>query len=344
MAENTTRMLYLIKLVEVIDELGYPIDEVLHAAGLTSIDLNDGDRQLTISKYVTAIEAATTICPVPDLGFQVGARTELVEHGVLGYALLSGATLQDCLQRYVRYQYLQGPLLSVELNTEGDNAKLIARPVLNHIGTHQDVLRYVIQEWLVGWNQLTPLVGAHGFFFSNADVGLPVEIPTDRWANHLGCTVSFSSDETTASFPGEFLRRPLNFSDQAVTKLCDEQCERILKELDLGHGLIAEVHRLLAATPGTVPNMESVANRLFMNARTLRRRLLSEGTTYQNVVADFRLAIAKRFLVETSLPANAIADLVGYADPANLYRAFRSSTQMTPQQYRLQADTPPLLI
>ena len=65
---------------------------------------------------------------MPDLGFRVGASTTLLEHGVLGYALLSSPNLRASLQRYVRYQYLQGPLLSVTFEESGATAALTAIP------------------------------------------------------------------------------------------------------------------------------------------------------------------------------------------------------------------------
>lgn len=337
MTENNTRMLYLIKLIEVVESLGYDSGDIRHSAGLSLVDLDDCDGSLAISDYVAAIRAATALCQTPDLGFRVGIHTKLVEHGVLGYALLSAVTLRDSLARYVRYQFLQGPLLSIEFNTDGDNATLIAQPIANYIGECETVQRYILQEWLIGWNQWSTLVGTRGAFFNHVTLGLSDQENLDVWSRYLGCPVVANGDATVATFPHEYLARPLNFSDQAVAALCDEQCERILEQLDLGHGLVAEIHRLLAATPGTVPIMETVAKRLFVDVRTLRRRLLNEDTTYQKVVTDFRLALAKRYLTETTLPANEIAILVGYADPANLYRVIRRSLQMTPKQLRVDS-------
>ena len=97
---------------------------------------------------------------------------------------------------------------------------------------------------------------------------------------------------------------------------------------------MAEIHRQLSATPGTVPGMPEIAQRMHVGARTLRRQLRAEGTTYQDVVRDFRIAMAKRYLQETTLPVSEVAALVGYSDPANLYRCFRDRTGATPGEYR----------
>jgi AraC-like DNA-binding protein len=334
MTENTTRLVYLIKLIEVVETLGYSSRNILRSARLSRIDLDDHMGTLPIPDYVAAIQSALLHCPIPDLGFQVGMRTELLEHGVLGYALLSAATLRDSLTRYVRYQFLQGPLLSIDFNADANEANLTARPILHRIGERDTVLRYIIQEWLIGWNQWSSLLGVRGHFFENISLGTFDEQHLDIYANRLGCPVSIGGDATVASFPAELLDRPLNYADQTFAALCDEQCRHILEELDLGHGLAAEIHRLLAATPGSIPRMESIAKRLFVDVRTLRRRLLREGTTFQGIVKEFRMSMAKRYLRETTLPANEIAILVGYADAANFYREFRRVLKITPQGFR----------
>ncbi len=70
----------------------------------------------------------------------------------------------------------------------------------------------------------------------------------------------------------------------------------------------------------------------------LRRHLLRENTRFQDVVVSHRIAMARRYLTETSLPANEIAGLVGYADPANFYRTFRRMEGMAPLAYRTRGQ------
>ena len=153
MAIETTKAIYVTKLLEVLAELGAPCEPVLEAAGQGP--LISQDRDLPISDYLAALEAAVEGAPdVPDLGFRVGSVTTLLEHGVLGYALLSSPTLRDCLQRYVRYQYLQGPLLSISLEEADDTAALVAEPRRGRWQMSPRAYRYLVQEWLIAWNQL----------------------------------------------------------------------------------------------------------------------------------------------------------------------------------------------
>lgn len=334
-----TKAIYLAKLVEVLQELGRPVEPVLEAAGLAESDLSERDASIPLSQYISAVDTAVNTNAAPDLGFQVGEHTTPLEHGVLGYALLSSPTLRHSLQRYVRFQYLQGPLLAISFSESEVMAELKAEPRLGRWQMRPATHRYIVQEWLIGWNQWCQLIGRSGSFFEHVRLGYPSDGQRRHYEEHLGCTVSFDNDETTAIFAARRLDLPLEYADESIAALCNVQCERLLDVLNLRAGLVAEIHRQLANRPGLVPIMEDMASELHIGTRTLRRRLKDEKTSYQQVVAEFRVAMAKHYLSETSLPANEVAMLVGYSDPANLYRTFRRETGQTPMQYRTRLES-----
>lgn len=339
MSIDHTKAIYLVKLLEVLHERGLATAEVLTAAGLTDADLLDHDASIPLGQYLDGVEEAVRISDATDFGFLVGEKTTPLEHGVLGYALLSSPTLRDSLRRYVKFQYLQGPLLTVSLNESGATAEMRAAPRRGRWKMSPPAYRYIVQEWLVGWNQWCQLIGRSGSFFEHVRLGYSSDGQRRHYEDHLGCTVSFDNDETAAVFASRRLDLPLSYADESIAALCKVQCERLLEVLQLRAGLVAEIHRQLATRPGRVPGMDEMAGRLFVGTRTLRRRLKEENTTYQQVVAEFRVAMAKRYLSETSLPANEVAALVGYSDPANLYRIFHRETGRTPSQYRDRLDS-----
>jgi AraC-like DNA-binding protein len=335
---DNTKATYLIKLVEVLQDRGCSVEPVLEAACLPELSPQDHDVSVPLGQYLAGIEAAISAHAVPDLGFLVGEKTTPLEHGVMGYALLSSPTLRDCLTRYVKFQYLQGPLLTVSFVETGTTAEMTATPRRGRWPMSPAAFRYIVQEWLVGWNQWCQLIGRSGSFFEHVRLAYSSDGQRRHYEEHLGCTVSFDNNETTAIFASRRLDLPLSYADESIAALCEVQCERLLEVLQLRTGLVADVHRQLANRPGRVPNMDEMANNLHIGTRTLRRRLKDENTSYQQVVSEFRVAMAKRYLGETSLPAYEVAALVGYSDPANLYRTFREATGQTPLQYRARLE------
>jgi AraC-like DNA-binding protein len=91
----------------------------------------------------------------------------------------------------------------------------------------------------------------------------------------------------------------------------------------------AIVERLPAA-----PTVEEVADALHFSVRTLCRRLVSEGTTFQAIKDEVRRDIAIQRLTRSDDPIAAIAYDVGFDNPTAFHRAFRNWTGSTPAAYR----------
>ena len=253
MGYDATKTIYLIKLLDVLQELGLPLQEVKAAAAVADRELDDREGSIALSNYVDAVQQAVQQFVVPDLGFLVGEHTTPLEHGVLGYALISSSNLRQCLERYVRFQYLQGPLLDITFDASGDMASLTASPLRGRLRPSPGVYRYLVQEWLVGWNQWCRIIGRSGSFFEHVRLGYSAEGKEKHYEEHLGCTVSFDNEATTALFAARHLDRPLEYADESIASLCAVQCERLLEVLNLRSGLVAELHRQLVASPATYP-------------------------------------------------------------------------------------------
>jgi AraC-like DNA-binding protein len=69
-----------------------------------------------------------------------------------------------------------------------------------------------------------------------------------------------------------------------------------------------------------------------MSERSLRRRLADEGTTYKEVVLDFRMELAASYLRGQEMTIQEVAYLAGYADASNFHRSFSSYYGETPGQ------------
>lgn len=342
MIGDFTPALYLIKLLDVLEAQGITIQPLLIDAGITAKEIENRESDVPIGKYLKVVEASVASAAIPDLGFLVGKHTSPLEHGVLGYALLSSPNLKESLQRYIRYQNLPGPLLTISFEHDEQQAKFIAEPRKDIVPLSALTLRYFVQEWLVGWNQWGRIIGANNCFFEQVKFGFASDGNESLYEKYLGCPVSFGHDVTEATFPVEYLNRSLEYAEKTVGSLCADQCERLLETLRLERGLTAEIYRHLANSPGNLPKMETMAAMLCVSVRTLRRHLLKERTTYQQVVVEFRMAMARRYLIETPLATNEIAELVGYADTANFYHTFRKEFGTTPQQYRISSTVPAL--
>jgi AraC-like DNA-binding protein len=99
-------------------------------------------------------------------------------------------------------------------------------------------------------------------------------------------------------------------------------------------GIAAEVTRLLVEDPGRFDDMETIAARMNITSRTLRRRLQAEGTSYLALLADVRCTLAKQYLSTTHMSIEDIAEALGFTEAANFRHAFRRWTGRRPGEFR----------
>lgn len=88
----------------------------------------------------------------------------------------------------------------------------------------------------------------------------------------------------------------------------------------------------------TLPNgdmtIESVAARLGLTKRTLQRNLTNECTSFSELVATTRHALAKYYLTETNKTCHKIALNLCFGNANSFTRAFRRWEGMSPNDYR----------
>jgi AraC-like DNA-binding protein len=82
------------------------------------------------------------------------------------------------------------------------------------------------------------------------------------------------------------------------------------------------------------PRREDVAAHLALTDRTFQRRLRAENTSFQQVLDDARCELARKYLAQDGLPLVAIADLLGFVDRSNLFRACKRWFGVPPGEYR----------
>ena len=83
--------------------------------------------------------------------------------------------------------------------------------------------------------------------------------------------------------------------------------------------------------------MVKCAQSMNISARTLRRRLAENQTTFSEVFEHWRVTTARRLLSERDMPIAAIAALLGYNHTSNFERAFKRWSGVCPSDFRARS-------
>jgi len=328
---------YVRHTLEVLRKQGVDVQTLLDKHGIDEAALEGEQNLITQAQYSRLRDDVIRQYSLPGLGLLDGRGVNLLDHGLLGYAMFASASLGKAIERHSKYQDLIGAVLHTALIVEGDTAHVrvvsIARPDMVNTETK---MQYELESLFAQWAEIGPATGSDKHWFSSVEFTYAAPGYKSMYKDVLGEPVLFERTYNQMNFPAELLQRPLNFSNEEAARLCEQQCAALLGELQQTEGLVGEIRRLLANSPGHYPSIEDAAATLAMGERTLRRRLAEEDTTYKQVVLDFRMELAAGYLRGKEMAIQEVAYVTGYADPSNFHRTFSRYHGMTPNAYRRQ--------
>ena len=98
--------------------------------------------------------------------------------------------------------------------------------------------------------------------------------------------------------------------------------------------LTVQVRRVLApAFRSNDAQIDRVARKLGLTARSLQRRLKDEGSSFQEIREEAKRVLAQRYL-DDDLAITEISFLLGFSEPSAFFRAFKRWTGLTPIEGR----------
>jgi AraC-like DNA-binding protein len=321
----------VLSLVQSMEERGIPSEVSLADTG---IDLSS-DR-ITYRQRISQLSNMLRLLGMDGTWLESSRTVSISDYGLLGYAMMSSATLEQAVQIAVKYHRMAGAMFELAFTVEDREAVLR----IEHLLPGGKVGRYVVEELFVGISRLIGLL--LGQDHRPTRILLNYESPgyEDKYQQAFRCPVEFEQTHCEYRFSGEELSQSLAEADANTAEICEESCRKLLNQMDIEEDIISRICHLLLSTPGEFPKLDAVAQKLSLGARTLRRRLNELGTSYQRILDDVRRELAIEYLRTTNLTVQEIAELLGYSEVTNFRRAFMRWVELSPYQYRKQALSP----
>ncbi len=255
---------------------------------------------------------------------------------VLGYAVMTSATLGDAYRRVVRYVRLVDGSLSVSLDLEGYCAHV-------RLGVHasEGPGRHGV-EYALGM-LYEPGRRTMGDAFSIREARFEHGAPrsVELHERVFGAPVRFDQPRTELVFDARLLATSLGSADPALCAIL----ERHMMGLIDGVPAVEEVftarvrQAVVSSLRDGTPTAQSIAKGLGCSARTMHRRLAEEGGgAFQELLDDVRREAAVRHLREGRIEISGIAFVLGFSEVSAFYRAFKRWTGRTPVEYRRGED------
>jgi AraC-like DNA-binding protein len=152
-----------------------------------------------------------------------------------------------------------------------------------------------------------------------------------------GCLIvrrCFGQSENQLVFDAALLSARPDFGNEITYSMVVRLCDELMDELQLRTGVAGKVREALLVNLARPTSFELVARHLSMSTRTLRRKLSEEGISFRTLLDDLRMQVAIKYLRDTELTTEAIAEALGFSDASSFPHAFRRWTKGAPQDYR----------
>jgi AraC-like DNA-binding protein len=253
----------------------------------------------------------------------------------LARALVGAATLDEALQRLVRFLRVLLPDMAVSVERRGGHALLRIAETRSIAATAADPGRVFAYEWLLRLSHgLACWLAGRGLALDAVAFPYPRPPHAADYALIYTANSTFDATALAARFQANLLDLPLRRDEAALAAFLAGAPGRIATLYRRDRDTVRAVRDLLHAALPALPALEDVAARLHLSPRSLHRRLADEGANFRAIKDALRRDLALAKLAKTDAPVAAIAAELGYADPSAFYRACVEWTGQAPSEYR----------
>ena len=310
----------------------YGVDKetCLLGTGIGDEQLADGEALITRSQEMRLVENIILALPTePALGFKLGLQYKVATFGVWGFALRTSRTLRDAISVAIRY---------LPLSTAYSRLHLIENEECLGVVVDADQIPAELRQFLLERDIATSINLLNELSLSGVSYSR-LELKGDRpsYADYIeaafGVRPIFNSPKNIMYISKVDADQSLPTYDAQLVHLMKNQCQQQLR-LRQQSGITGQVRQQILGSLGLVASLEEVSSALAMSARSLRRKLESEGTNFKQLLDKERQSSALQLLRSSDMKLEELAFHLGYTDTASFSRAFRRWQGCSPGEYR----------
>jgi len=321
---------YIRQIAEQIGGMGVDVNQWLRLGGLSEAQLDDPLQTVRFPAFRQLALDALAMTREPALGLLIGNRLVMNTHGMLGFAAMNSVTIRQMLELFERFIRLRISAIAAGYTVHDGEVRLVFTETLPLADIRPLVLEAVV---LTVKNMLDHVtlgscqIGYAAFAFKRPEYAALAK-------GLFKCEVRYGQHWTGFTLPAELLDVRLKMADPAAFQEAAQICQRELEKLAANESLSARVQRVLLEKQNGFPSLAVTARLFHMTPRTLHRRLLQEGASFQDILEQVRHALALEHLNAGRMSLQEIAYSLGYTDIANFRRAFKRWESVPPSEYR----------
>jgi AraC-like DNA-binding protein len=319
-----------------LDRHGIDAEPMLSKAELSRAQLTQDSGGISVASQHRFLELAAAETNDSLLGLHVAAEMDMRNIGILFYLGASSVTVADALERVARYGATTNEQIRVEISRRKEDSLLtlhrVPTPNEPH-GQHSEFVALAFDRVLCRLTNrdFAPL----HITFAHARNSAVREVH-----RILRCPVEFAQATTSWVLPQRVMELRIVSEDSHLLQILEAHAEDLLSARRSASGLRGLLEeRLVGVLPSGKIQAAEVAKQLGLSARSFRRYLAEEGTSYGEVLERLRRRLAARYLQDEQVSLQQIAWLLGYSEIGAFNHAFKRWTGTSPGRARNLPDS-----
>ncbi len=331
---------YVKQLLDQVAEQNYDINELLDYVGIDVTEI-EHQTEFPAEKFGLLYQHVMYITQDEYFGMLSGGKLPTGTFRMMCHAIIQCKTMGHAISRVSDFhEIVRGTKIKPRLKRQGKTAMvsfagldnldkaeieaMIAAEQPSQICTSLSMWHHFI-SWLIGER-----VELKAVYFSFSEAQAAANCQT-----RFQSEIQYNQPENTISFPAYYLDYPLVQTEETLRGFLKTAPYQLLVMVDDSGSLKAQVVALIGRDfSRNPPSAEKVAHTLNMSLSTLRRRLLEENTSFQEIKDECRKNSAVKHMNSPQLSINDVAGLMGFVEPSAFFRSFKRWTGMTPNEYR----------
>jgi AraC-like DNA-binding protein len=317
-------------LLEEIERRGIPRRELLADARLDEERLGDLRTMICADVLDDIVLRAVELLHDPALGLSLGSRAPEGLGQIISHLALSVPTLRESCALLERYSPILVDDIHQSLTQDGERV----------------TFRYDFHD---GMGPTTTRFAAEYlscFCLKLADRFAPNTPPLEMWFRYaepahaarykevFGCVPRFDADEYAIICRADMFERKQFHADTTISAMLRTAADQLLTQVGTARTFADRVRALLRQQPDLCHvDINQLARRLGMGARTLRRRLSEESANFSPMLEQERVDRARVELLRPGANIKQTAERLGYSEPSAFHRAFKRWTGMPPATF-----------
>ena len=332
---------YVELMARAVEEGGGSPGDILSQYQLDELRLSSPDARISIPRFMRMGHSFIQAFDMPWLGLEMGRHTSAPAMGLPGLLAQSAADVRTAARALLDYQLLSS------FNARGQSAFYIEQGqgvcCFYSISPYNRYNLFVVDSVLSSWYHFLSALCGRQDILRRVEVEFSEPDYREHYNDCFRGEIRFGAPRNAITLHDWALDLPVISRCSSTYNGLRQQADRELERVRLGLSFREITERAIGPLlNGQTPTLEQVAQRLNMAPWTVRRRLVDEGTTFQQVLNDPRRDLAVSYVKDTALTLGEIAYLLGLAQTFRQGVVWaRISKSLLSSIWNLHEDSPP---